>query len=146
MYRQGKKEPSRHECLYSLHLPLALLGLAVPCHAMPCCVALFLCLGQDLCSSVEPERRMLVQGWIPEIRLHVIVLLLAPIPDEPLARRECVVQRVLYCYGARLVLAYRRLPLAPPTLVSVSSSLVCLCVARFQLTECLSSLVQLVER
>jgi hypothetical protein len=88
---KAKKEPSRHECFYSLHLPCP----ARPCHAMPCCVALFLCPCQDLCSSVEPEGRMLVQGWIPEIRLHVIVLLLPPFQTNHLLDRSALFS--VYC-------------------------------------------------
>ncbi|KAL7961811.1 hypothetical protein V8C34DRAFT_241173 [Trichoderma compactum] len=61
--------------------------------AMPCRVVLFLCLCQ-----APAERRTRKPYAHPRVgsgdRLNVIVSFSCPIHDEPLAREECVVQRV----------------------------------------------------
>ncbi|KAM0247890.1 hypothetical protein ACHAQJ_009684, partial [Trichoderma viride] len=60
------------------------------CHAMPCCVALFLCLCAKIWPSVEPESRTLVQEWTLEIRFNAIVSLSAPSQTNHLLDRSAL--------------------------------------------------------
>lgn len=61
------------------------------CHAMPCCVALFLCLCQDLSGQVSNHKAARSsKGGFPEIRLHVIVLLLPPFQTNRLLDRSAL--------------------------------------------------------